>query len=85
MRLIFPCDPDAVIDDLTARMNRSPRKTSPFANPLPRPHAKDARWVTPQLVGEVAFGEWTGEGLLRHPSWRGLRSDKTPDDVRRED
>ena len=76
---------DAVLDDLTRRLNRTERKTSPFATPLPRPHAKDARWVTPHLVGEVAFGEWTDEGLLRHPSWRGLRSDKTPDDVSRED
>lgn len=75
---------DAVLDDLTARLRRAERKTSPFATPLPRPHAKDARWVTPQLVGEVAFGEWTGEGLLRHPAWRGLRTDKAPGDVSRE-
>ncbi|GAA0229796.1 non-homologous end-joining DNA ligase [Cryptosporangium japonicum] len=75
---------DAVLDDLTRRLLRTERKTSPFANPLPRPHAKDARWVTPNLVGEVAFGEWTGEGLLRHPAWRGLRSDKKPGDVRLE-
>ena len=31
---------------------------------------------TPTLVGEVAFGEWTREGRLRHPTWRGLRPDK---------
>lgn len=75
---------DAVLDDLTARLRRTERKTSPFANPLPRPHAKDAHWVTPRLVGEVQFGEWTPDGLLRHPSWRGLRADKAGSDVVRE-
>jgi bifunctional non-homologous end joining protein LigD len=40
--------------------------------------------VTPKLVGEVAFTEWTPDGLLRHPSWRGLRPDKSPQDVRPE-
>jgi len=40
--------------------------------------------VTPRLVGEVAYAEWTGDGRLRHPSWRGLRSDKSPDEVVRE-
>jgi bifunctional non-homologous end joining protein LigD len=76
---------EAVLDDLTARLRKSERKSSPFVNPLPRPHAKDAHWVTPRLVGEVQFGEWTGEGMLRHPSWRGLRTDKSPSDVVRED
>ncbi|MGW0251081.1 ATP dependent DNA ligase [Nocardia goodfellowii] len=33
-------------------------------------------WVVPELVGEVAFTEWTSENRLRHPSWRGLRPDK---------
>lgn len=38
-------------------------------------------WVVPQLVGEVAFTEWTGDGRLRHPSWRGLRLDKDLDEI----
>jgi bifunctional non-homologous end joining protein LigD len=41
-------------------------------------------WVTPKLVGEVAFTEWTADGRLRHPSWRGLRPDKSRADVVRE-
>ncbi|MEO6606564.1 MAG: hypothetical protein ABIN55_13250 [Aeromicrobium sp.] len=40
--------------------------------------------MTPRIVGEVAFGEWTHSGNLRHPSWRGVRTDKKPDDVRLE-
>ena len=37
--------------------------------------------MTPKLVGEVVFTEWTKDGRLRHPSWRGLRPDKAADDV----
>jgi bifunctional non-homologous end joining protein LigD len=37
--------------------------------------------VEPLLVGEVAFTEWTRDGRLRHPSWRGLRDDVSPQDV----
>jgi bifunctional non-homologous end joining protein LigD len=72
---------EAVLDDLTARMRASEQTTSPFDGPLPRIHAKGARWVAPDLVGEVAFGEWTDDGVMRHPSWRGLRIDKDPADV----
>ena len=59
------------------------RKTSPFVD-VPRPDAADAHWVTPQLVGEVTYSEWTGTGRLRHPVWRGWRLDKDPAEVVRE-
>ncbi|MCV7315243.1 ATP-dependent DNA ligase [Mycolicibacillus parakoreensis] len=54
---------------------------SPFTERL---RARDRRGVTfvrPELVGEVRFGERTADGRLRHPSWRGLRPDKSPDQV----
>jgi bifunctional non-homologous end joining protein LigD len=57
---------------------------SPFT---PRPAGwlgKNAHWVRPELVCEVAFTEWTGEGRIRHPSFQGLREDKQARDVRRE-
>ncbi|MER7797625.1 ATP-dependent DNA ligase [Microbacterium sp. NPDC096154] len=57
-------------------------------NPLhgvPRPDTRDALWVRPELVGEVEFAEWTPGGNLRQPRWRGLRADKSPADVVRED
>jgi bifunctional non-homologous end joining protein LigD len=59
-------------------------QASPFVRALPARDAKDARWVRPRLVGEVAFSEWTRDGRLRHPSWRGLRPDKSPAEVVRE-
>jgi bifunctional non-homologous end joining protein LigD len=53
---------------------------SPFAD-IPREDSAGARWVDPELVAEVTFGEWTGPGRLRHPVWRGWRPDKSPKDV----
>jgi bifunctional non-homologous end joining protein LigD len=61
------------------------RTTAPPFDPAPPPaDARDAVWVRPQLVGEVAFTEWTKDGRLRHPTWRGLRPDKLPASVTRE-
>lgn len=56
------------------------RHVSPLTE-VPREDARDAHWVEPELVGEVTYGELTGQGRLRHPVWKGLRPDKTPDDV----
>jgi bifunctional non-homologous end joining protein LigD len=41
------------------------------------------RWVTPRLVVEVSFVEWTRDGPLRHPEFVAVRTDKLPRDVRR--
>jgi bifunctional non-homologous end joining protein LigD len=57
------------------------RTTSPFDGTLPREVTRDAHWVEPDLVGEVAYAVWTADGRLRHPSWRGVRDDLEPDDV----
>ena len=75
---------DVMLRELEELIAPLVRDESPFAEPVPRMHAKDARWVNPELVGEVAFGEWTKAGILRHPRWRGLRPDKSPADVVRE-
>jgi bifunctional non-homologous end joining protein LigD len=61
------------------------QKTSPFAvTPPPGWIGRPAHWVRPELVGEVAFIEWTDDGRLRHPSFQGLREDKKPQSVVRE-
>jgi bifunctional non-homologous end joining protein LigD len=73
-----------MLRDLAQRLAPLHRPDSPFATPVPPRWVRDAHWVQPQLVGEVAFTEWTGDDLLRHPSWRGLRPDKQPGDVHRE-
>jgi bifunctional non-homologous end joining protein LigD len=71
---------ERTLADLQQRLDKIARKTSPFDD-VPREVSRDAHWVTPRLVGEVTFGEWTSSGHLRHPSWRGLRTDKKPQEV----
>jgi bifunctional non-homologous end joining protein LigD len=68
------------LTELRQTVERLARKTSPFQD-VPREDSADAHWVTPQLVGEVTYSEWTGTGRLRHPVWRGWRLDKDPADV----
>ena len=41
-------------------------------------------WLKPELIGEVKFSEWTKSGHLRHPSFKGLRMDKIPQEVTKE-
>ncbi len=67
--------------DLLVDLRRLSTGGSPFTSALPRSEAAKAHFVRPALVGEVAFGEWTSAGRLRHPTWRGVRPDKTPNDV----
>lgn len=75
---------ERILADLMARLRALEQDTSPFSSPIPAKDAKGARWVRPELVGEVAYGEWTHDDRLRHPSWRGLRPDKDPGSVVRE-
>jgi bifunctional non-homologous end joining protein LigD len=76
---------ERMLDDLARRLAPIERPTPPFPRPLPRAETRDARWVEPRIVGEVVYTEWTADGRIRHPSWRGLRPDKIPDEVRREE
>jgi len=71
----------ALLADLEARLRRLRRKTCPFQE---APKEKGARWVSPRLVAEVGFTEWTHDGKLRHPRFIGLRTDKSPKQVGRE-
>jgi bifunctional non-homologous end joining protein LigD len=57
----------------------------PFAAKPKDPGLRDARWAKPKLIAEVEFTEWTDEGIIRHPSFKGLREDKKPSDVIREE
>jgi bifunctional non-homologous end joining protein LigD len=74
-----------MLADLMGQLGSLGREESPFGTKVPDQQPRGARWVEPRLVGEVAFAEWTADGILRQPSWRGLRIDKEPGDVHRED
>jgi bifunctional non-homologous end joining protein LigD len=75
---------DKVAADIHRRLEpiRIPR--SPFARKLARVDARDVRFVEPQLVCEVEFRAWSSDRLVRHATFRGLRQDKRPEDVRLE-
>jgi bifunctional non-homologous end joining protein LigD len=68
--------------EILDRMKKISVKEAPVA--VPRSEAKNAHWVAPKLVAEVAFTEFTAKGTLRHPSFIGLREDKPASSVRRE-
>jgi bifunctional non-homologous end joining protein LigD len=74
---------DAELVVLTERLAGMAQEVSPFVTEVPRERAKGARWVRPELVGEVVHRQWTSEGRMRHPAWRGLRPDRVPAEVRR--
>lgn len=75
---------DATLERLSEELARHPRATPPVDD-VPAADARDAHWVRADRVGEVAIGGWTAQGRLRHPVWRGWRTDKSPSDVVRED
>jgi bifunctional non-homologous end joining protein LigD len=77
---------DKEIDKLMRRLRPLERSTAPFAvvPKMPKVKKGDVVWVTPKLVCEVEFSEWTHDGRLRAPSYQGLREDKAADEVRRE-
>lgn len=70
-----------MLTELLALLRPLQRSTSPFTTELPSREAAGATWVAPRLVGEVRFSEWTRDGRLRQPSWRGLRPDKEVGEV----
>jgi bifunctional non-homologous end joining protein LigD len=72
---------DKLLAELLGRLEPLAQPGSPFADgALPR----GSTFVSPELVAEVAFTEWTSGGMIRHPAFKGLRSDKEPRSVVRE-
>ncbi len=69
---------------LRARLAPLAADECPFTPRPPGWLGRNAHWVRPELVCEVAFTEWTGDGKIRHPSFQGLREDKRAEDVVRE-
>lgn len=73
------------IDLLTRELKQLQRPDSPFDVGEPRgPKARLAVWCEPELLCEVNWTEWTDEGTLRQPAFKGMRDDKDPREVVRE-
>ena len=73
---------EAVLRDLSLRLEALATERSPFTRNTPR--GRGHHWVRPELVCEVRFSDWTDDGSIRHPVFLGLRSDKPVRGVRRE-
>lgn len=63
-----------LLELLFIKMSKLKRSTSPFVDYSLK--SRNITWLTPKLIAEIAFTEWTSAGILRHPSFIGLRSDK---------
>ncbi len=66
----------STLRDLYLRLKEHERVSTPFVASPRRARARGVHWVEPKLVGEVVFTGWTSDGLVRHPSFKGLREDK---------
>ena len=72
----------ATLQELAGLLQPLHQKDNPFCE---QPPQKEIQFVRPQLIGEFEFTEWTPNHTLRHPSFKGLRSDKQPQEVIREE
>ena len=72
---------EALMAKLLPQLRALERQTKPFSDGRP---PSGSRYIEPRLVAEVEFTEWTSGGMIRHPSFKGLRVDKEPRDVVRE-
>jgi bifunctional non-homologous end joining protein LigD len=77
---------DAEISKLLKLLRPLHRGSAPFAvvPKLPKVRKDDVQWVEPELVAQVRFGEWTHDRHLRHPSYLGIREDKSAAEVTEE-
>jgi len=71
-----------LIDELSERM--APLAVDDPAVEIPRAARRGSHWIEPKLVAEIAFTEFTSDGVLRHPSFIALREDKSANEVVRE-
>jgi bifunctional non-homologous end joining protein LigD len=70
-----------MLGELLEQMKPLTQDASPLAKKLTSTQARGVHWIKPTLVGEVEFGEWTREGIIRHSAFIALRSDKSASEV----
>src|SRR6478609_8601463 len=70
--------------ELLSAVGKLAASEAPFAEPVPRAAARNANWLRPELVIRVEFAGWTGDGLVRQASYKGIEPEKDPRKVIRE-
>lgn len=73
---------EQLLNEVYSQLKKNKTKVCPFVN-QPKPNMP-VTWLKPNLVCEIAFAEWTEEGILRQPVFKGMRIDKSPKEVKRE-
>jgi bifunctional non-homologous end joining protein LigD len=71
--------------EIQKKLDEISRPSMPFAVKPKDPGLRETHWAKPKLVAEVEFTEWTADGSIRHPSFKGLREDKKPTEIVREE
>jgi bifunctional non-homologous end joining protein LigD len=70
---------------LFAALEENRVKQMPLGRTPPREAQAGVRWVAPHLVIQVDYHAWASDGLIRHATYRGVRDDKDPREIVRED
>ncbi|MDX1629119.1 MAG: DNA ligase, partial [Fulvivirga sp.] len=72
---------DEQLKEMRNKMDGLERESNPFDENIDK---EGVHFISPKLVGEFGFTEWTDDGKLRHPRFIGLRDDKAPEEVVKE-